>query len=282
MSLRLPEGAAVALAISVDFDGESLWIAKGQDDDATALSKGQYCGDIAAPRLLRLFNRLGIRTSWGLPVHTYRTWPELALEIASRHEIFCHGVCHEPLAGLTQEEERELLGEQVASYEQMFGEAPRGYRAPSGPTTRHTLELLDEFGFVWDSSLAGGDLLPYRPRRVLSRDRSRGTRFGEAHRVLEFSTTVDQEDWFSFEFAYGGNPGMMDPDLVLKRWKTMLDWAIRNEPGGALAITLHPQSIARPHRFEMLERFLGWAVSQPSIWVASLEEIAATWEDDRA
>ncbi len=279
MSLQLPEGATIALAITVDFDGESLWMAKERQTDEAMMSKGRYCGDIAAPRLLGLFNRLGIRTSWGMPVHTYRTWPELAQRIAADHEVFCHGVCHERLDGMSLEEERDLLGRQVAAYVETFGFRPRGYRAPSGPTTPNTLELLDEFGFVWDSSYAGGDIHPYRPRRILERHPENGTRFGEPHNIIEFSTTVDQEDWFSFEFEFGGSPGMMDPDLVLKRWKSMIDWAVRNEPGGALAITLHPQSIGRPHRFEMLERFLGWAVSHPSIWVASAEEIADKWQE---
>ncbi|WP_144793576.1 polysaccharide deacetylase family protein [Microbacterium paludicola] len=280
MTLRLPDGAAVAVAITVDFDGESLWLAKGREQDETTMSKGRYCGEVAAPRLLALFNRLGISTSWGMPVHTYRTWPELALRIARDHEVFCHGVCHESLAGLSLEAERDLLRRQVDAYEGMFGSRPKGYRAPGGPTTPHTLDLLDEFGFEWDSSLAGGDVHPYRPRRVLERHPERGTRYGARHDVLEFSTTVDQEDWFSFEFEFGGNPGMADPDLVLKRWQSMIDWAAREEPGGAVAITLHPQSIGRPHRFEMLERFLGAMQAHSDIWIASMTQIAATWQGE--
>ncbi len=280
MTLTLPEGKRVALAITVDFDGESLWLAKNRDHDPTTMSKGQYCGDVAAPRLLALFDHLGIATSWGMPVHTYRTWPALAARIAERHEVFCHGVCHEALGGMDRATERELLAAQVSAYEGTFGIRPKGYRAPGGPTTVHTLDLLDEFGFQWDSSLAGGDVLPYRPRRVVSRDRVEGTVFGDPHRVLEFSTTVDQEDWFSFEFEFGGNPGMMDVDLVRKRWQSMVDWAARVEPGGAVVLTLHPQSIARPHRFDMLERFLTAMTERSDVWMASMTQIADTWQED--
>ena len=280
MSLLLPRGARVAVAITIDFDGESLWLAKGREADATTMSKGQYCGDVAAPRLLGLFDDHGIRTSWGMPVHTYRTWPGLAQRIAERHEVFCHGVCHEPLGGMSREDERDLLERQVAAYRETFGVRPRGYRAPGGPTTAHTLELLEEFGFDWDSSLAGGDVHPYRPRRVVSRDPEQGSRFGTPFSLVEFSTTVDQEDWFSFEFEFGGNPGMMDTDLVLKRWTSMIDWAAMHEPGGAITITLHPQSIGRPHRFDMLQRFLDSLIAREDVWIASVAEIADTYRED--
>src|SRR5712691_11339494 len=47
-----------------------------------------------------------------------------------------------------------------------IGVKPRGYRAPGWDVSAHTLDLLEELGFTWDSSLMANDLHPYYPRRV--------------------------------------------------------------------------------------------------------------------
>ena len=52
---------------------------------------------------------------------------------------------------------------QVAEHERLSA-AGRGYRSPAWDFSDATLGLLEEFGFLWDSSLMGRDFEVYRPR----------------------------------------------------------------------------------------------------------------------
>ena len=42
--------------------------------------------------------------------------------------------------------------------------APLGFRAPSADLSESTLELVEERGFLYDSSLMADDYRPFRPR----------------------------------------------------------------------------------------------------------------------
>ena len=93
------------------------------------------------------------------------------------HEIGAHGCLHEGIGPLEESAERALLERQIAVHKKIVGKRPRGYRSPSWDFSDHTLALLEEFEFEWDSSLMGRDFEPYRPRPVELRDEG-GSVFG--------------------------------------------------------------------------------------------------------
>ena len=57
---------------------------------------------------------------------------------------------------------------QLAEHERLLGRRPEGYRSPAWDFSDATLGLLEELGFVWDSSLMGRDFEVYRPRPVVT------------------------------------------------------------------------------------------------------------------
>jgi hypothetical protein len=57
---------------------------------------------------------------------------------------------------------------------------PLGYRSPSADMSPATLPLLEEHGFLYDSSLMADDFRPYRPR--IGDEVSATSRFGAAAR----------------------------------------------------------------------------------------------------
>ena len=62
----------------------------------------------------------------------------------------------------------------------LTGRKARGYRSPSWDLSEHTIDLLLEHGFHYDSSLMGADYLPYRARRGDVAKLGEPFRFGEA------------------------------------------------------------------------------------------------------
>lgn len=275
--MEFPSGKTFGLAVTVDYDAQAVWLAKGRDDPSW-LARGDYEANVAVPRILRTFERYGVPSTWGVPGHTLKTWPELCREIvAAGHEICAHGVFHENLLGRQRAEEKHLLEWQIAQHLEVLGVRPRGYRAPSGPLTPHTFELLEELGFEWESGTQGGDFEPYRPRRVLSVDPWDRTVYGEEYRIVEFSPSAYLEDWAGLEFVPGSNPGLQDTDVVLRRWCESLDFGIEEVPGGVMNIVLHPQTIGRPHHMKMLYRFLDYATGLPQVHLGTLSEFHDRW-----
>ena len=45
----------------------------GGQDSPCDISRGLFSGEVGTPRLVRLFDRFGIRTSWFVPGHTNET-----------------------------------------------------------------------------------------------------------------------------------------------------------------------------------------------------------------
>ena len=88
-------------------------------------------GGTGTPRLLKLFGRYRIRTSWFIPGHSIETFPDQMRMVADAgHEIGAHGYLHENPVAMTPEQEERVLIRSIELVEQVAGRAPRGYVAP--------------------------------------------------------------------------------------------------------------------------------------------------------
>ena len=280
MPLRLPPGKCLAVSIGADFDAHSVWMGTFSSASQSHLSRGEFGAVVGVPRLLALFAAHGIRTTWCTPTHTLQTFPDqCAAIVAGGHEIAAHGVYHEPVTRLEPAEERRLLELQVKQHEQILGRRPRGYRSPAWDITDHTLDLLEEFGFDWDSSLMGRDFEPYHPRIVTRIDPESGNTFGPESRVLEIPVSWYLDDFPPLE-NLPRSVGMQSTDVVLRRWIDQFTFAYERCPGGVFTLTVHPQTIARAHHFMMFETFIRHVTQRPGVWFATLSEIADCWRDD--
>jgi peptidoglycan-N-acetylglucosamine deacetylase len=280
VSIDLPTGHRLAISLSPDFDAQSVWMGTFRSRSQSQLSRGEFGAEVGAPRLLETFRRYGITTTWCVPTHTMQTFPH-AVEavVAAGHEVGAHGVYHEYIPALELDEERRLLHLQVEQHERLLGSRPRGYRSPALDVSDHTLALLTEAGFDWDSSLMGRDVEPYRPRMVTGLDLETGNRFGEPSALLEFPVSWVLDDFPELE-SFKGSPLMQSNDVVLARWKDSFDFAYERCPGGLLTWTLHPQTIGRPHNLLMLERFLEHVTAHDGVWFPTLSQVFDRWRDD--
>jgi peptidoglycan-N-acetylglucosamine deacetylase len=280
MPLRLPDGYKLAVSLGPDFDAHSVWMGTFRSTSQTNLSRGEFGAEVGVPRLLELFDRYGITTTWCVPTHTMQTFRARVDEIVEHgHEIGAHGVYHEYVPKLDPVEERRLIELQLAVHDKLLGRRPRGYRSPALDITDHTLALLVEYGFDWDSSLMGRDFTPYHPRLVETIDLENGNTFGPPTAVLEIPVSWYLDDFPELE-SFKGNALMQSQEVVLARWKDSFDYAYRSCQGGVITFTLHPQTIGRAHHMLMLERFLEHVTAHDGVWFPTLSQVFDVWSDD--
>ena len=101
----------ILCAYGVHVDAVAGWLGSyGGEDSPGDISRGIFAGEVGTPRLLKLFDRLGIKTSWFIPGHSIESFPNETRMIAEAgHEIGIHGYCHENPIAMTAEQEEAVL-----------------------------------------------------------------------------------------------------------------------------------------------------------------------------
>ncbi len=258
-----PHGSRFAVAFTFDFDAEELWI--GEDprnaERPGTLSQGTYGAKVGVPLILKMLERQEIRASFFVPGRVAERHPgEVERILSAGHELAHHGYTHSSPAALTPEQEEDELvrGKQAL---EAFGARVTGYRAPSWEFSPHTLRLLGKYGFAYSSNLMD-DIRPYRHP---------GTELVE----LPVHWLLDDAPHFWFDAA-SWTKKISTTDEVRQIWQAELEGIGRL--GGLCIFTMHPQIIGRPSRLAFLERFVEFVKAQPSVWIATLDEVAAKCE----
>lgn len=250
-ALRLARDAnECAVVISFDVDGASGMINRdpGVEHRPSARSFGDYGPSVAVPHILALLAERGVAASFYVPGWIAERNPSVVERIAEAgHEIGHHGYLHEPPASLSAEQEAEVLERGSEILRGIVGEAPAGYRSPSWELSDHSLALLRERGFRYDSSLMGGDA-PY----------------WAAEGLVELPIHWALDDYPYFVFApTDGRRLMAAPEHVYAAWRDAFDELYSR--GGVFTLTMHPYIIGRPGRLRMLDRLLDHIQRHPNV-----------------
>ncbi len=246
------------VCLTFDFDAMSGFVARGLTTP-TMISRGEF-GVVGARRLLALLETHGILATWFIPGVVVRTYPDVCTEIAmAGHEIGHHGWTHVPPAQLSREQEADGLDRGNEAIAELSGKPARGYRSPSWDLSPHTVELLLERGFVYDSSMMGNDHLPYWARvgDVIYDDKP--PIFGKLSKLLEMPISWTLDDYPHFEFfrdQTGVLPGLATADGVLQNWLNDFAYMSATEDWGILTYTFHPFVIGRGHRMIILGKLI--------------------------
>jgi len=258
-----------AATLSVDFDAESLWSGTFKLPTPSPLSRGDYDIRAGLPRILDLLDRHGLPATFMVPGQVAEEHAEACGEIASRglHEVGYHGYYHESVLDIPIEEERELMKRGIAKLEEVFGQTPRGNRSPPFALGPNTADLLEELGFVYDSSLFGHDE-PYQPRVPIQGGRLRPLV------ELPVSWELDDAPYFLFSF-FPYMSGLATPSQVLEIWKAEFDGSYR--VGGCFLLVVHPFCIGRHPRIAMLDELIRYITSFPDVWFAHHLDVAEEW-----
>src|SRR5687767_11512180 len=121
----------ILCTIGIDVDAVAGWLGSyGGEDSPCDITRGLFAGEIGSPRLLKLFDREGIQTTWFIPGHSIETFPKQMQMVADAgHEIGLHGYSHENPVAMTPAQEEAVLVKSMDLVEKLAGTPPRGYVA---------------------------------------------------------------------------------------------------------------------------------------------------------
>lgn len=265
MSFPWPEGFRAAASFTFDVDAESCVLAHdpAASDRMSLMTHQAYGPRVGVPRLLRLLERRGVTATFFVPGFTADTYPDMVRSIADAgHEIAHHGYLHEPMQGITAEQEAAYLDRGLAALDRL-GVTPVGYRAPWWELNWHSPDLLVQRGFSYDSSLLDGDV-PYR----FVPESGHGN-------LVEIPVDWALDDWEQYAFYPGwtGSGVIESPAKVHEMWR--LEAEAHHAEGGCFVLTNHPFISGRPSKAAALERLIADVQDMDGMWVTTLAEIAA-------
>jgi peptidoglycan/xylan/chitin deacetylase (PgdA/CDA1 family) len=267
------------VCLTFDFDSMSGWIARGMTSPGP-ISRGEFGPHVGAPRILELLARHRIRSSWYIPGHTLETYPDACRRVAEAgHEIGHHGWTHRPPATLSRDEEEEELVRANDAIRALTGRGARGYRSPSWDLSAHSVDLLLEHGFVYDSSMMADDYIPYRVRKGDVIALEQPAVFGAETRLIEMPISWTLDDYPHFEFLRTPTwvlPGNMNANGVLQNWIDDFLYLSRNLEWGVITYTFHPFVIGRGHRMIALEKLIERLKQENAVFM-TLEDAAAEY-----
>jgi peptidoglycan-N-acetylglucosamine deacetylase len=276
--IKLPKGKRVAVNIGCDFDAQSIWIGSFNLTSPAYMSRGEFGAEVGAPRLLNLFDKYDIKTTWFIPGHTVDTFTDICKEVVARgHEVGHHGYVHENPTTMSYEEEEKVMQMGLESLSKI-GVKPRGYRSPYWDFSPNTLDILEKYGFKYDSSLMGNDLHPYWPRTVQV-NADKANVFTKESSVLEIPVSWYLDDFPQVEYITGIQEGQRPAQDIFDRWASIFDYACDHEEGACFVLTTHPQTIGRAHMIQMLEKLIQYMDSRGA-WFTTLDEIYENYYEE--
>ena len=246
------------VCLSFDFDTMSAYIARGQTSPSK-MSEGEF-GIRAAERLMRLLGDHGIGSTWFAPGFTVETYPGVCAAIAEAgHEIGHHGWNHIAPADLSRQAERDELWRANEAIARVAGKPASGYRSPSWDLSPHTIDLLIEAGFVYDSSMMADDYAAYFARQGDEAVLDNAYAFGAPSALVEMPISWSLDDAPHFKFTPGArnvNQGLRPPRQVMAGWLDEFRYMARACQSGIMTITMHPHVIGRGMRMIALEELI--------------------------
>ncbi|NKS63065.1 polysaccharide deacetylase family protein [Rhodococcus hoagii] len=254
----------------VDVDAVAGWLGSyGGEDSPGDISRGLFAGEVGVPRLVKLFEKYGITTSWFVPGHSIETFPrEIEQVVAAGHEIGIHGYSHENPIAMTREQETAVLDRCIELIESFTGRKPTGYTAPWWEFSKVTNELLVERGIKYDHSLMHNDFTPYYVRVGDSWTKIDYSQPAETWmKPLERGTETDlveiPANWLlddlppqMFIKSSPNSHGFVSPRHLEEMWRDQFDWVYREMDYAIFPITIHPDVSGRPQSLLMLERLI--------------------------
>lgn len=266
---RWPEGIQCAACLAFDYDAETLWISRNEENlrRPVTLSQGTFASKVAVKKILELLDKYKIKATFVVPAWVIEKNKGLIKEIFSEgHEIGHHGYRHEWPDMTDPSKEEDLLLKSMEVIEKTVGERPYGYRSPAGEYTPSTLSLLQKHNFIYSTSMMD-DVAPYKH-----------TLDGANTHLIELPVhwSIDDAPYF----LYSLRPPISRMTITPKEFLDIFRGALLDyyEWGGCFTTMLHPQVIGRPGRFRVLEEFVQFMKGLPKLWIARCIDVARYWQ----
>lgn len=275
-------------AFGVDVDAVGGWLGSyGGEDSPCDISRGLFSGEVGSMRLLELFKRWGIKTTWFIPGHSIETFPEQMKAVADAgHEIGMHGYSHENPIAMTPEQEEAVMDKSIELIENLCGRRPTGYVAPWWEFSPVSNELLLKKGIKYDHSLMHNDFSPYRVRvgdtwtkidySKKAEEWMKPLVRGEETDLIEIPASwyLDDLPPMMFMKAAPNSHGFVNPRHLEEMWRDQFDWVYREMDYAVYTLTVHPDVSGKPQVLLMLERLYNHIISHPGVEFTTFDAIA--------
>mgnify|MGYP003587016085 FL=1 len=278
----------ILVAYGIDVDAVAGWLGSyGGEDSPDDISRGLFAGEVGSIRLLDMFDKYKLKTTWFIPGHSVETFPEQMKEVARRgHEIGMHGYSHENPIAMTREQETAVLDRSLALITELAGKRPTGYVAPWWEFSPVTNELLLERGIKYDHSLMHNDFHPYY------------VRVGDSWTKIDYSKHPDHwmkplvrgketplveipANWYlddlppmMFIKKSPNSHGFVNPRDIEQMWRDQFDWVYREHDYAVFTMTIHPDVSGRPQVLLMHERLIEHINSHEGVEWCTFDQIA--------
>ena len=278
----------ILCAFGVDLDAVGGWLGSyGGEDSPDDISRGLFAGEVGTPRLLKLFDRFGLKTTWFIPGHSVETFPEQCRMIVDAgHEIGLHGYSHENPIAMTPQQEEAVLLRCIDLITILSGKRPTGYVAPWWEFSHVTNELLLKHGIKYDHSLMHRDFECYyvrsgdqwtkidysKPAEEWMKALVRGPETG----LIEIPANwyLDDLPPMMFIKKSPNSHGFINPRDIESLWRDQFDYVYREYDEAVFPMTIHPDVSGRPQVLLMLERLVSYFSSQPGVRFCTFDEIS--------
>ena len=218
-----------------------------------------YGNRVGHARQMNLLEKYGIRGSISLSTALCDHHPEIIELCKERNwEFFSHGIYNTRYTyGLSEDQEREMILDSIATIERHTGIKPAGYLAPALSHSEVTLDLFAEAGGSYTCDLFHDD----QPTPVRTRS---GAKFISVPYSLEMNDTI----------AYAVNK--VEPRRYGQMIKDNFDrlYEEGDTSGTVMCIPTHNYQVSCPHRIKAYEEALEYITGHSDVWVTTGREIA--------
>ncbi|OSI12746.1 polysaccharide deacetylase family protein [Neisseria canis] len=278
----------ILVAYGIDVDAVAGWLGSyGGEDSPDDISRGLFAGEVGSIRLLDLFDKYKLKTTWFIPGHSVETFPEQMKEVARRgHEIGMHGYSHENPIAMTREQETAVLDRSLELITGLAGKRPSGYVAPWWEFSPVTNELLLEHGIKYDHSLMHNDFHPDYVRvgdSWIKIDYSKHPSHwmkplmrGKETPLVEIPANwyLDDLPPMMFIKKSPNSHGFINQRDVEQLWRDQFDWVYRENDYAVFTMTIHPDVSGRPQVLLMHERLIEHINSHEGVEWCRFDQIA--------
>ncbi len=278
----------IICAFGTDIDSVAGWIGSyGGGDSPSDIQRGVFASEVGNIRLLNLFKKYKLKTTFFIPGHSIESFPDQVKRIVDEgHEIGAHGYLHENPIAMTPTQEEDVLAYTVDLIERVSGKKPRGYVAPWWEMSNSTAALLLKYGFTYDHSQGYRDFQPFYAR------------VGDKWNLIDYSKTAKEwmkpmvhgkeidlvevgANWYvddlppmMFMKKAANSHGFVNPRDIEEMWRDQFDWVYDNMDYAVFAFTIHPDVSGRPQVLLMLERLIKHINKKAGTEWMTFEEIA--------
>ena len=261
-----PNGARLVVSVSMQFEAgaqpergaESPFpVIDAKYPDLPVAKWYDYGFKEGIPRMLDMFDRVGVKVTSHMVGAAVERNPQLAKEIVERgHEAAGHGQTWTPQFSMTPEEERTSYHASIKTIETATSTRPVGFNAFWLRGTPRTLEILQDLGFIYHID----DISRDEPFLVPVRNKP----FVVVPYTIHTNDIVNYEGrhWTSAEFA---------SELKYEFDQSYAEAATRRR---MMSISAHDRITGRPARTKVLEDFIVYAQKQPGVVFLRKDQIA--------